>query len=103
MEDGRFFNIGSAGAAYTIFGTYTLSPDGTALVCQDYYVTYEKDESFTEIGFYHNTDGVWDPALSEELELSDDAFWALETELESQVRPMTFTPFSAYQAGPQGQ
>ncbi len=103
MEDGRFFNIGSAGAAYTIFGTYTLSPDGTSLVCQDYYFTYEKDESFTEIGFYHNTDGVWDPALSEELELSDDAFWALETELESQVRPMTFTPFSAYQAGPQGQ
>ena len=102
MEDGRFFNIGSAGAAYAIFGTYTLSPDGTALVCQDYYFTYEKDKNFSEIGFYHNTDGAWDPAVSEELDLSDDAFWALEEELESQVRPMTFTPFSAYQSDVQG-
>ncbi len=103
MADGGFFNLGSAGAAYTIFGAYDLSPDGTELVCRDYYFTYEKDENFSEIGFYHNTDAVWDPAASEELIISEDDFWALEEDLESQVRPMTFTPFSAYQPDVQGQ
>ncbi|MGN0341848.1 MAG: hypothetical protein ACI4DO_03555 [Roseburia sp.] len=96
MGDGEFYYYGSGGAMYSIFGTYTISPDGTSLICNDYYFTYEKDESFTEIGFYHNTSGDWDTSVSEELDVTDEEFWGIETELESQVEGIELTPFSQY-------
>ena len=96
MGDGRFFYHGSGGAMYSIFGTYTLSPDGTSLVCEDYYFTCEKDESFSEIGFYHNTSGEWDKAVSEELDISEEEFWGMEEDLLKQTESVPMTPFSAY-------
>ena len=77
LDGGTFFYYGSSGAVYTMFGEYALSAEGE-LVCKDYYFTYEKDADFTEIGFYHNTDGAWDPKVSEELDVSEDEFWAYE-------------------------
>jgi hypothetical protein len=76
LDGGTFFYSGSGGAAYAMFGEYALSAEGE-LVCKDYYFTYEKDANFTEIGFYHNTDGEWDPKVSEELDVSEDAFWEI--------------------------
>ncbi len=97
MGDGRFFYHGSNGAMYSIFGTYTISPDGTSLICEDYYFTYEKDESFSEIGFYHNTTEAWDKDASEELDISEEEFWGIEENLLKQTENVPMTPFSAYE------
>lgn len=91
--DGKFFYRGSGGAMYAIFGSFTLQPDGKSLKCNDYYFTYEKDETFTEIGFYHNTAGVSDKAQSEELNITEDEFWEKCTDLETEAVELALTPF----------
>ncbi len=96
MNQGKFFYQGANGAMYSIFGTYTMTLDGTALSCKDYYFTFEKNESFTEMGFYHNHSGVWDKVVSEELKISDEAFWQIEAALENQTQLMELIPFSEY-------
>lgn len=97
MGDGRFLYQGSGGAIYSIFGTYTISPDGTSLICEDYYFTCEKDETFSEIGFYHNTSGEWDKDASEELNLPEEEFWKIQNDLAEQTENVPMTPFSAYE------
>lgn len=101
LGDGEFLSQGSGGAMYTMLGTYTLSPDGRTLLCGDFYFTFEKDESFTEIGYYHNTSGAWDKAVSEELDISPEAFWAIAEALEEQIQPIELIPFSRYPASGQ--
>lgn len=91
--DGTFFYRGSGGAMYSIFGSFTLQPDGKSLKCNDYYFTYEKDETFTEIGFYHNTTGVSDKKQSEELNITEDEFWGKCTSLETKPVEIALTPF----------
>jgi hypothetical protein len=96
MGAGKFFYHGSNGAMYSIFGTYTISPDGGTLCPNDYYFTYEKDESFEEIGYYHNTSGVWDKAVSEEMDISGEEFWQIEEELADQIQVIDLIPFARY-------
>ena len=96
LGENNFFNQGSNGAMYSIFGTYSISPDGKALSCTDFYFTYEKDENFEEIGFYHNTTGEWDTSVSEELKITDQEFWQIETELQNKIQCVDLIPFSAY-------
>lgn len=96
MGEGRFLYQGSGGAMYSIFGTYTISPDGTSLLCEDYYFTYEKDADFSEIGFYHNTSGQWEKAVSEELDLSQEEFWNIQESLQKQTETIEMIPFSSY-------
>lgn len=96
IGDGDFYYYGSGGAMYSIFGTYTISEDGTSLDCNDYYFTYEKDESFEEIGFYHNNSGEWDKSVSEELDVTAEEFWKIEEDLEKQVGKIQLIPFSQY-------
>lgn len=91
--DGTFFYRGSSGAMYSIFGSFTLQPDGKSLKCNDYYFTYEKDETFTEIGFYHNTKGISDKEQSEELDITEDEFWGKCTSLETKPVEIALTPF----------
>lgn len=98
LSDGTIFIQGSGGAMYSIFGAYNISEDGTSLKCKDYYFTYEKDDSFEEIGFYHNTTGEWDKSVSEEMDISDEDFWKLSDELRSQTVKIDFTLFSEYAA-----
>lgn len=97
MGDGRFLYQGSGGAIYSIFGTYTISPDGTSLICEDYYFTCEKDETFSEVGFYHNTSGEWDKDASEELNLPEEEFWKIQNDLAEQTENVPMMPFSAYE------
>ena len=96
LDDGRIYNESSGGAMYLIFGTYKLSNDGTALECEDYYFTYEKDDTFKNIGFYHNTSGIWDRDASEELNISEDEFTKMQQDFENKIRKIEVTPFSQY-------
>lgn len=96
MGEGRFYYSGSGGAMYAIFGTCRISADGTTLSYEDYYFTHETDESLQEIGCYHNQTGDWDITVSEKLDVTEDAFWAIRDDCESQCVPLDLTPFAEY-------
>ena len=95
LEDGTFYTEGSGGAMYRMLENYVLDENATQLSCKDMYFTKEKDESFEEIGFYHNTTGEWDASVSEELE--EDAFWSKYDEYGSRTISFELVPFSMYQ------
>ena len=77
MDDGSLFYYGSGGAMYSIFGEAVVN-DNSALEWVDYYFTHETDETMTEIGFFHNNSGEWDPLVSEQLDTDADAFFAMQ-------------------------
>ena len=93
MNDGNLFYQGSAGAMYSIFASYALS-EKAELVCNDYWFTYEKDKTSYEIGYYHNTTGDFDKAVSEELNISEDEFFKKQSDLISEKAVIELTPFS---------
>lgn len=93
MNDGSFFYRGSGGAAYTMVGKCSLSADGTSLQWDECYFTDFIDEDMTEIGWYYNTTGEWDTAVSQ---LTDAPVEQIEAELVSQVETMQMTAFSEY-------
>lgn len=95
LEDGTFYTEGSGGAMYSLLENSVLDTNATQLTCKDLYFTYEKDESFQEIGFYHNATGEWDVSVSEELE--EDVFWGKYDEYGSRTITLEFVPFSMYQ------
>lgn len=97
LGDGKVYNTGSAGAMYSMFGTLGLSADGKKLDCEDYYFTYEKDESLEEIGYYHNTICEMEKSLSTELDGGQEAFEQTSSRFASQIQTLTITPFSKYQ------
>lgn len=94
MGEGTFFYQGSGGAMFSLFGTYTLTPDGTSLVCDDLYFTYEKSGNPEKVALYHNQTGSMEPAESQELSIPEEQFWQMEAELESRVREIGLLPFS---------
>ena len=94
LGGGRFYHFGSGGAAYSAFGTYHLSPDGSELLCEEFYFTHETDETFTEIAVYHNTSGEWDVEKSEKTDMTPDAFWKRSEELDAQSTALVLTPFA---------
>ena len=96
LDDGSIFNQGSAGAAYSIFGLYDLSADGTVLSCRDYWFTHEKDGNFEDIRCWHNTAGEMDTGVSEELSMTLDDFWAKEENLLGQRKTLELITFGQY-------
>lgn len=96
MGGNEFFYVGSGGAIYSIFAHYTISLEGGELLCQDYYFSHETDETFEEIGFYHNSFGEMDPEVSTILP-SEEEFWMLQEELSGRVQEIELIPFSEYE------
>ena len=93
MNDGNLFYQGSAGAMYSIFGSYALT-EKAELVCNDYWFTYEKDKTSYEIGYYHNTTGEFDKAVSEELNVTEDEFFNKQSALIAEKTTIKLTPFA---------
>ncbi len=96
LGGGRFYYYGSGGAAYSAFGTYHLEPGKSTLTCEDFYFTDTKDGSLDEIVPYHNTTGKWDASASEELNLTQDEFWKIDSEFTSGIQTMDMTPLADY-------
>ena len=90
---GQFFCSGSASALNSILAAYTLSEDGLELVCEDFYFTDESADDMMDVAFFHNTSGVMDPDVSEQLDMDYDGFFAIEDKWMSQVRTIELTPF----------
>lgn len=89
------YNVGSNGAMYTIFGSFSLTPQGET-VCRDYYFTYETDETLSEIGFYHNSTGQWDREASQRLDITEAEFWDIQQAMEGLILIPDLTPLSAW-------
>ncbi len=96
LGGGRFYNFGSGGAAYSGFGTFHVSPDGTELQCEDWYFSDTKGSDHSELGYYHNTTGVWDKAAAEEINMTPEAFWELSDKCGEDSETMDLTPFADY-------
>lgn len=90
---GRFFCSGSASALNSILAAYTLSEDGLELVCEDFYFTDESADDMMDVAFFHNTSGVMDPDVSEQLDMDYGGFFAIEDKWMAQVRTIELTPF----------
>ena len=104
MQGNRIYNSGSGGAAYSAFGVFHLSEDGKNLVCEDFWFTDDvKDfmdpsyDNAPKLLYYHNQIGSWETKDSEELKITDEEFWALSEELETQIIPAELTPFAEYE------
>ncbi len=95
MDNGQLFYQGSDGAASSIFGTFSVSKDGTSLICEDYYFSCEKEDNPEEIGYFHNSVGEPNEAVSDELAITTDEFLKLKEEPESKIQNTELTPFSA--------
>ena len=96
MGDGRFFNYASGGWAYSGFGTFRISEDGTALQCEEWYFSDTKDGNDTEVAYYHNTTGDMDKNTAEELDIDFDAFWELSDKYDAEIKELELTPFADY-------
>lgn len=96
MGGSDFLYVGTLSALYTVFGTFTILPDGLSMDWTDYYFSYEKEGNFSEVGYYQNASGVWDPAESEELKITSDEFWRIWEGLLAETRPVGLIPLSEY-------
>lgn len=103
LGGGRFYVSGSGGVTYNMVGTFVLPRDGQELACEDFYFTYELDESFEEFGVFHNTEGLWDTSVSEQLDMTYDDLWALDEEWSAQAQPLDLTHLDVPISGPQVQ
>ena len=93
LGGGRFFCSGFASAFNSILASYALSGDGLELTCEDFYFTDESADNMMTVAFFHNTSGVMDPDVSEQLDMDYDGFFAIEDKWMSQVRTIELTPF----------
>lgn len=95
LKDGNYYVEGSGGAMYSVFENKQLEKNGTKFIYNDYCFTYEKDETFEEIGFYRNTIGEWDKAVSEEM--SQEEYTKRFDEYSSKIMTLELKPFSVYE------
>lgn len=93
MDDGSIFYQGADGAARSIFASYKLN--GADLICNDYWFTDITDYNSYETGYFHNTSGKLDASESEKLDVSEDEFWAKQSELIEKKVQTDLTPFSS--------
>lgn len=96
-DDGKFFYMGSNGAAYSMFGIYNISKKNE-IVCEDYYFTYPDDNDPAKIEIYHNEKGIFYREESEKLDITLDEFWALQEEAAKGTVKLSATPFTKLDA-----
>lgn len=92
-DDGKFFYMGSNGAAYSMFGIYNISKNNE-IVCEDYYFTYPDDNDPAKIEIYHNEKGIFYREESEKLDITLDEFWTLQEEAAKGTVKLSATPFA---------
>ncbi len=92
----RFFNYASGGWAYSGFGPFHLSKDGTELQCEEWYFSDMKDENDSEVAYFHNSTGEVDKTAAEELDIDSDAYWALSKKYGDARKTLALTPFADY-------
>ena len=93
LNDGSFFNQGSAGAMYSIFGRYILPPHKNTATCSDFYFTHEKDETL-QMAYYYNTSGQFDKAVSRQI--AEAAYYTALAAYGGRVQRLRLIPLAAH-------
>ena len=91
-----YYYEGSSGAMYSIFGSAKLAPGDTELSDYDYYFTHDDPTGLSDILFYHNNTGVFDPNGSTLLDTSDEDFWVNRSNFIDQLINYDLAPLSQY-------
>ncbi len=94
LGNGHVLNLGSGGAAVTILADSHFDHSEKRFICDDFYFSDEKEAG--KIAYFHNTTGVFDMDLSEELSISSDGFWELIEGYEKDCKLLDWTPIGSY-------
>lgn len=102
MEYNKLLNQGSGGASLFIFSTNKLTQDGTSTVCSNNYFSHWTGEGGAQnVNFWHNTTGECETSKAERMNISEDAFWKILSDLSAKTVDAGLTPFSKYTAANQ--
>lgn len=96
ISSDTYYYEGSNGAMYSIFGSAKLAPGDTELSDYDYYFTHDDPTGLSDILFYHNNTGVFDPNGSTLLDTSDDDFWDNRNNFIDQLINYDLAPLTQY-------
>lgn len=99
LSDGLIYNEGSSGAAYSIFGTYTLEPYSDTLTVKKYYFTSPIDDNYENIGFFENSTGTMNIDESVKFNGTENEFWQIQTDLSKMITESELRPFEIFSAG----
>lgn len=100
LGGGRFFHddLDSRFALERSFGTYSITPDGQDLICEDYYFSVSMEEKDWEPGYFHSNTDLSETDSAEELDISGEEFEEIEDDLLNQAEGVMMIPFSDYAA-----
>ena len=101
LNDGFIYTEIASGAAYTIFGTYTLPAGKTSLAAVKYYFTAPDENDPETILYYHNETGEFDISNSELFDGPENNFWQIQLDLSQAIAENELTPFEVFSAGPE--
>lgn len=96
ISSDTYYYEGSSGAMYSIFGSAKLAPGDTELSDYDYYFTHDDPTGLSDILFYHNNTGVFDPNGSTLLDTSNDDFWDNRNNFINQLINYDLAPLTQY-------
>ena len=94
LGNGHVLNLGSGGAAVTILADSHFDHNEKSFVCDDFYFSDEKEVG--DIGYFHNTSGIFDMDQAEELPITSDQFWKIIEGYERECKLLTWTPIGTY-------
>jgi hypothetical protein len=78
-DTGTLYFYGSDGVKYYIVAEYEMV--GEEIVCKNFYFTAPVDGDGSNMGYYHNTTGAWDPKVSEKIDMTFEEFETIRKEL----------------------
>ena len=71
---------------YHIVAEYEMTEEG--IVCKDFYFTYPIDGDGSNMGYFHNTTGVWDSEGSEQIDMTFEELEAIRKDLAARTVPV---------------
>lgn len=99
LTNGIVYNEGSSGAAYSIFGTYTLEPLSYSLTAKNFYFTSPIDNNYNNIGFFENRTGSMEIDESIRFNGTESDFWQIQTDYSKRIAESELKPFEVFSAG----
>ena len=85
-DTGTFYFHGSDGNKYHIVAEYELTEEG--MICKNFYFTYPIDGDGNNIGYYHNTTGIWNSEGSEKIDMTFEELEAIRKDLAARTVPV---------------
>ena len=85
-DTGTFYFHGSDGDKYHIVAEYELTEEG--MICKNFYFTYPIDGDDNNMGYYHNTTGIWNSEGSEKIDMTFEEFETIRKDLAARTVPV---------------